>query len=271
MTKGELSFSWRDYYVTNQMNTWATTSETSTQSAMQYRIQVDTDTAFQAPFVDERIVDQAAYTAFDRLYPEGEMFWRVQAIDSDSNGLTWSAPQPINKSTTPIELVAPTADSSVEGTVPLRWKAQALVGSYDVEVYKGDDPNFSIGNRVFAANRIKTSSYVADTPLPSSGTAYRWRVRKRDTSDNPGPWTTGRFSVKSSLPTLLSPAPGADQPANAPVLAWQPMAGASTYQVNATSTTGPQHRIRRDGRDVVRRHQCCAHGHLHMDGHGPRQ
>lgn len=237
-TKGELGFSWRDYYVTNQMTTWGTTSETSTQSAMQYRVQVDTDTAFQAPFVDERTVDQAAYTAFDRLYPEGELFWRVQAIDSDGNGLTWSAPQPINKSTTPLELVAPTADSSVEGTVPLRWKAQAFVGSYDVEVYKGDDPNFSIGNRVFAANRIKTSSYVADTPLPSSGTAYRWRVRKRDTSDNPGPWTTGRFFVKSSLPTLLSPAPGAAQPANAPVLAWQPMAGATTYQVTAVSTTG---------------------------------
>jgi hypothetical protein len=74
--------------------------------------------------------------------------------------------------------------------------------------------------------------------LPSSGTAYRWRVRKRDTSDNPGPWTTGRFSVKSSLPTLLSPATGAAQQANAPVLAWQPMAGAATYQVTATSTTG---------------------------------
>ena len=205
---------------------------------MQYRIQVDTDTAFQAPFVDERTVDQAAYTAFDKLYPEGELFWRVQAIDSDGNGLTWSAPQQINKSTTPIQISAPAADSQVEGTVPLRWNAQAFVGSYDVEVYKGDDPNFSTGNRVVQANRIKTSAYVADIPLPSSGTAYRWRVRRRDTSDNPGPWTTGRFFMKSTVPTLLSPAPGASQPANAPVMAWQPMAGATNYQVTAVSTTG---------------------------------
>ena len=238
VSKGELNFSWEDYYVTNRAASWGAAAEKGTQSAMQYRIQVDTDTAFQAPFVDERVVDQAAYTAFDRLYPEGELFWRVQAIDSDSNGLTWSSPQQINKSSTPIQISAPAADSQAEGTVPLRWNAQAFVGSYDVEVYKGDDPNFSTGNRVVQANRIKTSAYVADIPLPSSGTAYRWRVRRRDTSDNPGPWTTGRFFVKSTVPTLLSPAPGASQPANAPVMAWQPMAGATTYQVTAVSTTG---------------------------------
>ena len=205
---------------------------------MQYHVQVDTDTAFQAPFVDERVVDQAAYSPFDRSYREGELFWRVQAIDSDGNGLTWSAPQRIDKKTSPVQLVAPATDSQVAGTVPLRWNAQAFVGSYDVEVYKGDDPNFSAGNRVFAANRIKTNAYVADIPLPSSGTAYRWRVRKRDSSDNDGPWTTGRFFVRSTEPTLLSPAPGAAQPANGPVLSWHPMAGATSYQVNATSNTG---------------------------------
>ena len=237
-TKGELNFRWEDYYVTNRATTWSSWLEKSTQSAMQYRIQVDTDTAFQAPFVDERVVDQAAYTAFDRLYREGELFWRVQAIDSDNNGLTWSAPQRIDKKTTPLEIVSPAIDSHIEGTVPLRWNAQAIVGSYDVEVYKGDDPNFSAGNRVFAANRIKTSAYVADVPLPSSGTAYRWRVRKRDASDNDGPWTTGRFFVRSSVPTLLSPAPGAAQPANAPVLAWQPVGEATLYQVTAMSTSG---------------------------------
>ena len=44
--------------------------------------------------------------------------------------------------------------------------------------------------------------------------------------------------MKPTVPTLLSPAPGATQPANAPVLAWQPMMGAATYRVNALSTTG---------------------------------
>lgn len=237
-TTSELNFAWEDYYVTNRGVTWSTAAEKGTQSAMQYRIQVDKDTAFQAPFVDQQVLDQASYTAFDKLYPEGELFWRVQAIDSDNNGLTWSAPQPLNKSSTPIEIVAPGVDSLVDGTVPLRWMAQAFLGSYDVEVYKGDDPNFSAGNRVFGASRIKTSAYVADTPLPASSTAYRWRVRRRDTSDNPGPWTTGRFFVKPSVPALLSPAPGTGQPTNAPVLAWEPEVGASTYQVTATSTTG---------------------------------
>lgn len=237
-TLGELNFSWDDYHVTNKATKWGTAVENSTQSAMQYRIQVDTDTAFQPPFVDQQVVDQASYTAYDRSYPEGELYWRVQAIDSDSNGLTWSQPEKINKATSPIQLVAPAADSTVEGTAPLRWKAQAFLGSYDVEIYRGDDPNFSSANRVVSASRIKTNAYVTEVPLPASSSAYRWRVRKRDSSDNPGPWTAGRFFVEPTVPTLLLPAPGASQPANAPVLTWQPTVGASSYQVSAISTGG---------------------------------
>lgn len=233
----ELNLAWDDYLVTNAATTWGPIGEQGTQSAMQYRVQVDTDTAFQAPFVDQQVVDQAAYTAFDRLYPEGELYWRVQAIDSDGNGLTWSEPQSVNKNSTPVQLVAPAANSTVSGTAALRWNAQAFVGSYDVEVYRGDDPNFSSGNRVFTA-RVKTNTYVADIPLPSATAAYRWRVRRRDTSDNPGPWTSGRFFVGAVSPTLLLPAPGASQPANAPVFSWEPTLGASSYQLNAVSTTG---------------------------------
>jgi hypothetical protein len=235
-TLGELNFSWRDYHVTNQGTTYAGTGEKSNQSAMQYRIQVDTDTSFQAPLVDQQVVDQASYTAFDKSYPEGELFWRVQAIDSDSNGLTWSQAQSINKSTSPIQLVTPAANSTVSATAPLRWQAQAFLGGYDVEIYRGDDPNFSSGNRVVGVNRIKTNAYVTEAPLPASASAYRWRVRKRDASDNPGPWTTGRFFVQPAQPTLLLPAPGASQPANAPVMTWQPTLGAATYQVTAISS-----------------------------------
>ena len=175
---------------------------------MQYRIQVDTDTAFQAPFVDQQIVDQATYTAFDRLYPEGELYWRVQAIDSDDNGLTWSEAVAIDKSSPPVEIVSPAADGTVDGTAPLRWKPQAFLGSYDVEVYRDDDSTFSTGNRVVSATRVKTTAYVT-APLTPSSSAYRWRVRRPDATDNAGPWSTGRFFVRSRVLALLLPAPGA--------------------------------------------------------------
>ncbi|WP_457185341.1 Ig-like domain repeat protein [Nocardioides sp. P5_E3] len=234
----ELNFSWRDYHLTNQATTWPSTGEKSTQSAMQYRIQIDTDTAFQAPFVDQQIVDQATYTAFDRIYPEGELYWRVQAIDSDNNGLTWSKAVAIDKSSTPVEIVSPAADGTVDGTAPLRWKAQAFLGSYDVEVYRGDDSNFSSGNRVISATRVKTNAYVTEAPLTPSSSAYRWRVRRRDATDNAGPWTTGRFFVRSRVPALLLPAPGASQPANAPTMSWEPTLGAASYQMSVVSSTG---------------------------------
>ena len=243
---------------------------------MQYRIQVDTDTAFQAPLVDERVVDQAAYTAFDRLYPEGKLFWRVQAIDSDGNGLDLvgaAGTRDHASRTTPLEIVAPAADSQVEGTVPLRWNAQAFVGSYDVEVYKGDDPNFSDRQPGRSqANRIKTSAYVADTPLPSSGTAYRWRVRKRDSLRQPRPLdhrSLLREVDRADAAVARARARPAGQRADAGVAA--DGGRAPTYQVNAVVHDGPQHRVGRDRRDVVRRHRRRADGHLHVGGHRPRR
>ena len=63
------------------------------QSAKTYRIQVDNEPSFQAPLLDNQVVDQTTYTAFDRLYPEGTLYWRVQAMDEEDNGLTWSTTQ----------------------------------------------------------------------------------------------------------------------------------------------------------------------------------
>ena len=161
------NFSWEDYYVTNRATPWGTPN-----GGGHRRVRCSTASRWTPTprsrhhWSTSSVVDQTAYTAFDRLYHEGELYWRVQAIDSDGNGLTWSAPlgQKINKATHAARDRDPAADSQVEGTVPLRWNAQAFVSSYDVEVYKGDDPNFSAGNRVFAANRIKTNAYVSDTP-----------------------------------------------------------------------------------------------------------
>lgn len=251
----EITFTWNDYFDTNRSAQWAQTGEDRPQSAMQYRIQVDDNESFGAGtnLVDERIVDQATYTAFDTLYPEGTLYWRVQAIDSkgDSQGngrLSWSDTQTLVKRSPRVELMSPVNEVSVPGTVALRWKAQPFTAEYKVEVYKNNDTTFSTVNRVVTKN-VRTTAYAHNVPLPVSATPYVWRVQRIDTKGNVGPWSwggdpdsggnpTGRFRVGANLVELTSPAPGGVQPPNGPVLTWRAFPGAVKYNVEVVSPSG---------------------------------
>ena len=93
VTSTDVTFDWNDYFATNQAATWSSTGEHSPQAAMQYHLQVSkTGTFSNTPSqnLDDVLVDQSTYTAFNRLYPEGTLYWRVQATDAEGNGLAWS-------------------------------------------------------------------------------------------------------------------------------------------------------------------------------------
>ena len=108
VTSSEVSFDWNDYFDTNRATTWR--GELSNQSAMQYRVQVSTSDTFSTR-LDDVLVDQSTYTAYDRLYPDGTLYWRVQAIDGDSNGLAWSTVRSFVKS-------SPSASSATRSAAP---------------------------------------------------------------------------------------------------------------------------------------------------------
>lgn len=232
----EISFSWDDYLATNLASPWM--GETGNQSARGYHIQVDNEPSFQAPLLDDQIVDQTTYTAFDRLYPEGTLYWRVQAIDSEANGLSWSAVQSLAKESPAIQLQSPANGATAAGTVPLRWAPQAFAASYTVEVYKNNDRSFSTVNRLFTAT-VKTPAYAWNQPIPADPTAYVWRVRRTDADGNPGPWSIPfEFRSLGAAPTLTSPANGSWQPAAGTLFTWTDVPGAASYSLVATSGSG---------------------------------
>ena len=175
-TGTEVTLSWNDYLDANQAYTWPQTGEVGSQSAMQYRVQVDDDATFSGALVDEQLVDQTTYTAFDKLYPEGTYFWRVQAVDSAGNGLAWSTVATFTKRSPQVALTSPVGGASVAGTVPFRWSAQAFASSYDVEVYRNDDVTFSNANLVFSKGGMKPSAYAHNEVLAPSSQPYVWRV-----------------------------------------------------------------------------------------------
>jgi hypothetical protein len=236
----EVTFSWTDYWSTNQEQPWAQTGEIPNQSGKQYRIEVDDDASFAGTLVDTALIDQTTHTSPEVLYPEGTLYWRVQAVDSDDNGLAWSDVQTFTKQSPQVSLSSPTSNAQVAGTVPFRWTSQAFAKSYDIEVYANDDATFSSGNKVsFAsANNLRTAAFVPTKTLPVSDQYYLWRVRRTDSDNNKGPWSVaGRFRVTAGAMNLLSPAPGGSTPPNGAVLQWNQVVGAATYSVALTSPT----------------------------------
>lgn len=237
VTTPDVTFSWTDYFSTNQSTTWAHTGEKSVQSAQSYRVQVDNDATFASP-IESVVVDQTTYTSPTRLYPEGELYWRVQAIDADSNSLSWSAGVPFTKATTKIGQTSPALEAHVNGTTAFRWAAQSSVSSYQLEVYKNNDEAASSANRLFSETGIKQSAFVWTKPVPASSAPYVWRVRRVDTSNNVGPWSTWRrFYSTGTAATLLSPAAGSLQPPNGPLFTWSAVPGAATYTIEGRSTS----------------------------------
>lgn len=232
----DISFSWADYHDVNQ-NTWSY-NERGIQSAQTYHIVVDNEPGFSEPYLDEATVDQTVYTSPSKLYPEGKLFWRVQAIDTQGNPLTWSSPAELIKSSPPVALRSPLGGGAVSGSTPLEWGALAFATSYVVEVYRNGDLSFSEANQVLSTT-TRNASYAPSVPFPADATPYVWRVRRIDPSRNPGPWSaTGSFVSLGAAPELLGPRSGTMHRGNDLVLFWSDVPGAASYEVIGASSAG---------------------------------
>ena len=246
ITEPDITLDWEDYLTTSQGTTWFVTGERGPQAAQRYRVQIDNDQEFTSP-LEAALVDQSKFTSSTKLYREGILWWRVQAIDADGNDLPWSQPRYVKKQTPDITTEWPTTGSTVSGNVDFRWRATSSTARYELEVWNAQCdtngckvPESDTARRLFQAKNgytlgVKQTAYTWDKPIPASGGTYIWRVRRVDSNlptANPGPWTIGgTFTSRRSLPSLVSPAASASVPANGPLFTWNPVPGASQYLV----------------------------------------
>lgn len=231
----DVTFTWRGWAATNADPAFKdpTTGVNPQLEARTYRVQVATDPNFQ-DVIDTAEVDQMTYTAANMTYPEGPLYWRVQAYDGSDNPMTWSPTVAITKSSPVTTLSSPVNGQSVGTTEPFRWNPLSFAGSYDIEVYKNGDTIGNTANRVFSSNS-KQVAYTTTTPLPASGSPYTWRVRRRDADNNPGAWTAltnpgASFSIVGTAPVQTSPLPGAVVAANEGLFSWAAVDGVTTYR-----------------------------------------
>ncbi|HEX5089726.1 MAG TPA: Ig-like domain repeat protein [Nocardioides sp.] len=245
-----VTFSWQDYRTTNAGVTYAGGDAASHQSAQRYRLQVSQSaTISDANAIDDVTVDQTTYTAFGSTYPEGDLWWRVQAIDAKGNRLAWSDTRKFTKQT-PATVLNPT-DGVVDpgafpaynshvssGEFPFRWTSNDYDVTWKLEVYKDDDVTLSAGKRVLQTT-VKQAAFVPPASLPPSTLPYRWRIMRYDAtgSENRGRWSgLGRFWVDPAPVNLDSPASGSLLPPNGVLLKWHPYAAgglqATSYSVD---------------------------------------
>jgi len=253
----EATFSWRDYLASNQETIYPSNADgdLSTAEATSYKIAVS-QSQTMLPLLSgfPKVVDQTTYTPFDLTLPEGPLYWRVQAVDAQGNGLTWSPTWSFTKRSPRVTLASPVDGVVTSGATAFRWQAAPGAASYTLEVYKNNDTLYQTANRVLSVTGIKQTAYQWSKYLPSSAANYVWRVRYVDAGGKSGPWTdpprdaseapispAGAFSVHTAALSLTAPASGAYQPAAAPYFSWLPVANAATYylEVRPSGSTSP--------------------------------
>ncbi len=205
----QVTFDWADYLDTNQSTTDPATREHPTQAARSYRIQVSQNPSFAPTRQDavyEQVVDQTTYTEFAHSYPEGVLYWRVQAIDGAGNGLTWSPVRQFTKTSPTPDVTSPSDGDVVNGVQPFRWHPLPYAHYYDLEVYRNSDTTASPANLALKVTNIRQAAYTASEPLQALGKDFVWRVRRTDYDLHAGAWSPWhRFRVAAQLPKLLHP------------------------------------------------------------------
>jgi hypothetical protein len=217
-------------------------------SADSYRFDLSTTDTF-ASFVASQsgIVD----TSFDpgvELDPETEYFWRVRATNGQGDGPFSS----VFSFTTTVEAPgAPTLTAPANGALAVSitptfvWDAvtkglaktadgSTAATSYDLEV--ATDGNFN----AIAVSESDLSGTSYDEATLSNGVQYFWHVRGVNEAGN-GPWSaTFNFTTiagGSEQVTLISPADNATEVDLSPVLSWDAVSGAATYQLQISEVS----------------------------------
>ena len=203
--------------------------------ATSYTVEIATTAGF-AKVLWKGDTDQS-FAAPTTLLPDGDYFWRVTAVDSASTvGLTSETARFAKR--WPNQVAGLTTASSPGGKpvsqIALHpyftWKPVPGAATYDVEVAAGDHfatPTFTSTN--FPLTFTSPSSVGA---LPDD--SYSWRVRAKDVTGQPGPWSPySAFTKVWATPTPTAPAE--DAIVMTPLLRWDPIEGAEGYQVQISN------------------------------------
>lgn len=214
-------------------------------TATSYRFDLSTSAGFGTFVVSQSGLTDTTFIPASDLDPEQEYFWRVRGTNGQGNGqfsavfsFTTSVAAPGAPTLTAPEdgaLAVSTTPTFIWGAVtqglPVSSKGSTAADSYDLVV--ATDGNFN--SLVVEQTGITATNYNGATL--SHGVEYFWRVRGRNDA-GPGPFsTTFSFITIAGGPqqvALLSPEDEETEVDLSPVLMWNSVSGAATYQVQVS-------------------------------------
>jgi hypothetical protein len=216
-------------------------------NAFKYVVRLATDPALATSALGTTRDVQTSGTAFalpGALAP-GRYYWAVTPLDAERHPGTrsrvgsfdWSWPTSTTATVTDLDADARVFDPQFS------WNPVAGAAQYQVEVNSSED--FATGSRVCCDDAVTGTSLSPQRLLPNN--RYFWRVRAVDIDGNAGTWNAGPTFTKGFddvVPTIpglrvrdnaadATPAVGASglPTTDAPVLTWDPVAGASSYEL----------------------------------------
>jgi hypothetical protein len=161
------------------------------------------------------------------LKPGTTYTWAVRA--GNANG--WGPWSPDRMFTTSSSILEPLDGAVVKATAPvLFWSSVPGASRYYVWV------GLSVDDTVYETSTTNTSALIPAGTL-SSGTTYLWTVRVENSSEVSSLWVAPypKFNLALpagiGVPALLNPAPKALLPYLNPTLTWQPVPGATRYDL----------------------------------------
>lgn len=202
--------------------------------AVQYVVEIATTPGFtQIIWKDTTDQIQAAPGV---LLPDGTYWWRVTAIDvAGTKGVAsrvatfakeW--PSQVSNGVLSASPGGP-ATSLVRITPFMRWDPVPGAAFYETQVAAADQ----FASPIFRSQNFPVTGMNPGLSGVLPDDSYQWRVRALDVAKNPGPWVDmGGFTKAWVKPTLIGPADGATTYNFH--LAWEPVAGAESYQVQVT-------------------------------------
>jgi protein-S-isoprenylcysteine O-methyltransferase Ste14 len=216
--------------------------------AYKYLVRIATDPSLSNTVIGDRGLGvETSGTAFApplTLAP-GRYYWAVTPLDADKHSGTrsavgsfeWSWPTGTSPRLTDLDNDPRVFDPQFS------WDPVPGAAQYQVEVNSSED--FAVGSRVCCDDPAIGTSLSPAAQLPHN--TYYWRVRALDLDGNAGQWNVGPSfkdafdAVDPTIPGLrlrdnVSSATPAKGPSGwpttgSPVVAWNPVSGASSYSV----------------------------------------
>ena len=196
-----------------------------TLGAKHYHLQVANEPTFASP-LDDVTTASTEFTAL-KTYPAAKtLYWRIQALDENNTGLTWSETR-----TFEIQLAKPTLDPATptlgDASLPvLRWFSVPGAVSYSLRIHEPNDttPSTYSGYPSTAASFQK----ITGTGI------FSWEIRAdfpKALGTTPGPWSDpANYTHTIKEPTN----PVSSAGANRLVMSWDAKTGTKQYRVQVS-------------------------------------